>query len=37
MYGLGVEQDTGKAEVMFSELAEKGNVYAQLIDRKSVV
>lgn len=31
MYGLGVEQDTKKAEEMFSRLAENGNVYAQFV------
>ena len=31
MYGWGVEQDTKKAEEIFTELAENGNVYAQFV------
>ena len=31
MYGLGVEQDRQKAEAMFTELAENGNIYAQFM------
>lgn len=31
MYGWGIEQDTKKAEEIFTELAENGNVYAQFM------
>ncbi|MBQ2617032.1 MAG: sel1 repeat family protein, partial [Synergistaceae bacterium] len=31
MYGWGIEQDTKKAEEIFTELAENGNVYAQFV------
>lgn len=31
LYGLGIEQDTEKAEGIFTELAGKGNLYAQFV------
>ena len=31
LYGLGIEQDRQKAEAMFTELAENGNIYAQFM------